>query len=118
VGEIAKAKANGIPAEDDTSGVVQEQFTGRLRDRSQALVASEASQPKGVGFESAWATLTDMRRKLRDAIISVDGLALGDIRLQHPRLGEITLYEWFAFLGAHEARHAEQIREVGAAVGA
>ncbi|MEO8621985.1 MAG: DinB family protein [bacterium] len=117
VGEIAKAKANGIPAESESSAVVKEQLTGRLLDRSQPLVASEASQPKGVAFDVSWTTLTDMRRQLRDAIISADGLALGDVRAPHPRLGEITLYEWIAFLGAHEARHAEQIREVSAVVG-
>jgi hypothetical protein len=27
----------------------------------------------------------------------------------------LSLYEWVGFVGAHEARHAEQIREIAAA---
>jgi hypothetical protein len=30
----------------------------------------------------------------------------------HPRFGPLTGYQWIAFSGAHEARHAAQIREI------
>jgi hypothetical protein len=31
-------------------------------------------------------------------------------------LGVIDAYQWFIFVGSHEARHASQIREIGAAL--
>ncbi|MEP7310481.1 MAG: hypothetical protein ABJA98_33675 [Acidobacteriota bacterium] len=47
---------------------------------------------------------------------SCDGLALGTIRHEHPALGPISIYEWFAVVGSHEARHAAQILEIKAPV--
>jgi hypothetical protein len=34
----------------------------------------------------------------------------------HPALGDQNLYQWIAFVGAHESRHAAQIREIAAAL--
>ena len=48
---------------------------------------------------------------VRDALLSGDGLALGEITHPHPLLGPLTLYDWFGFIAAHEARHAAQLRE-------
>ena len=30
----------------------------------------------------------------------------------HPLFGPLSAYHWFAFIAAHEARHAAQIREI------
>ena len=116
VGELQKAKANGLPRESDTTSVVQGQIVTGLLDRSRPIVAGEASLPRGTPLETAWATLDNERAALRDAIIAADGLALGTVRVPHPRLGDIDLYQWFAFLGAHESRHVEQIQETRAAL--
>ena len=89
-----------------------------LLDRSKQIVASDASQPRGASLESSWATLESERSALRDAIIAADGLALGTVRVPHPRLGDLDLYQWFSFLGAHELRHVEQIHETRAALAA
>jgi hypothetical protein len=43
---------------------------------------------------------------------SADGLALSEIVQPHPVLGPINLYQWIAFVGAHEARHAAQVMEL------
>ena len=48
------------------------------------------------------------------AIARGDGLALSQVEHPHPIFGPLNLYQWVAFVGAHEARHAAQIREVGA----
>jgi hypothetical protein len=32
----------------------------------------------------------------------------------HPFLGTLDLYEWVYFIAAHERRHADQVREIGA----
>jgi hypothetical protein len=85
--------------------------------RSQRITASEASQPRaGLSTSAGWTILTERRRQLRDAIVAADGLALGTIRIPHPRLGDLDVYQWLLFVGGHEARHTAQIREVATAV--
>lgn len=116
VSELQKAKANGLPSETSTSGAVEAQLVSGLLDRTKPLVAGETSQPRGISLESAWATLDSERSALRDAIAAADGLALGTVRIPHPRLGDLDLYQWFTFLGAHESRHVEQIHETRAAL--
>jgi len=49
---------------------------------------------------------------VRQMLRAADGLALGQVTMPHPLLGEMTAYEWLATLGTHEARHAAQIREI------
>ena len=116
VGELQKAQTSGLPSESESSSVVQEQLVSGLLDRSKPIVAGETSQPRGISLDAAFATLDSERNALRDAIIAADGLALGTVRLPHPRFGDLDLYQWFTFLGAHEARHVEQVRETAAAL--
>ena len=42
----------------------------------------------------------------------MNGLAIGQIELPHPRFGLLNAYQWVLFLGAHERRHTAQIREI------
>ena len=51
------------------------------------------------------------RRDLMAVIVTGDGLALGAVSAPHPALGSFSVYDWIAFVGAHAARHADQIRE-------
>jgi len=46
---------------------------------------------------------------LRAAVVMADGLSLGEIKHNHPILGELDLYQWLIFLGQHESRHRKQI---------
>lgn len=52
------------------------------------------------------------RVDVREALRAGDGLALGTRFLPHRVFGQMPLYYFFAFVGAHEARHAAQIREI------
>ena len=79
-----------------------------LTNRAEQRTAGEASQPKGAGFDASWMALRAHRMCLRDAVTAAAGLALGTIRLPHPRLD---MYQWLTFLGAHEARHVAQVEE-------
>jgi hypothetical protein len=31
----------------------------------------------------------------------------------HPLVGMLNLYQWILFVGQHEGRHSEQIRDIG-----
>lgn len=114
---LAAARAAGLGAERETSPVVPTLDVARLLDRSRPLTASEASQPRaGLDAGAAWAALSEQRRAVREMVLAADGLALGAVSIPHPRLGALDAYQWLVFLGAHEARHAAQVREVAAAI--
>jgi uncharacterized damage-inducible protein DinB len=89
--------------------------TRRLLDRSRPITTGDALRPHGtLDPTTARDALTQSRRVLRDAVSSADGLALETVSLPHPAFGPLNLYQWIAFMGTHEARHAAQIREIGA----
>jgi hypothetical protein len=77
------------------------------------LIARESALPSGgLDAGAAWAALAETRRILREVLLAADGLALSDLVLPHPRLGPLNVYQWVVFVGAHEGRHAAQVREV------
>lgn len=46
--------------------------------------------------------------------MSGDGRGPGAVAAAHPVLGNLDVYDWTVFAGAHAARHAAQIKEIGA----
>jgi hypothetical protein len=115
---LTSARVKGLRSEQDTSPIVRPDRVARLLDRGTRFTTGEASRPRwGVHWEAAWHTLEGTRTAFRDAVIQGDGLALGDISHPHPALGPLTLYEWIVFVGGHEIRHAEQIKEIGSELG-
>jgi hypothetical protein len=114
---LAEAREQGLGPELDTSPVVAMVDVDRLLDRRYVIEAPETAQPRArLSSEAAWAALEQSRVALRAAIREGNGLALGDVSHPHPVFGPSTLYQWGIFVGAHEARHTAQIREIGAAL--
>jgi hypothetical protein len=67
-------------------------------------------QPRAdINISEAMEGLESSRQALRTAVASANGLALGEIKQDHPVLGELDLYQWLIFLGQHEGRHKRQI---------
>jgi hypothetical protein len=56
--------------------------------------------------------LEHRRAKFRDLVRSADGLALAKVTAPNRVLGPLDGYQWILFVGAHEARHTGQIREI------
>ncbi len=85
-----------------------------LADRiARKLVAPERVQPSGEYSESsARAALAETRGILLDQLHAADGLALSTAAHAHPYFGELNLYEWVYFVGGHERRHTQQVREI------
>lgn len=107
------ASAARLAEERDTSPVLPRLPVDGIRDRSKPLAAGEASLPKGgQPLQVSWAALEEKRETLRHAVLAADGRALGEVKHVHPRIGELDLYQWLIFIGAHESRHAGQIREI------
>jgi hypothetical protein len=112
--KIAAAKAEGLAADDSTEPILPTVDTAKVLDRSVRVETPTAGVPTGLGADAAWAALEEARAALRAALYAGDGFALGTITHPHPIFGPLSVYQWFAFIGAHEARHAAQIREATA----
>ena len=110
---IAKARAEGHPNEAETSSVLGTLDALRVSHLDRKLVAPELVAPTvNPDRETAEGQLAESRAALLDAIANGDGLALGEIRHTHLRLGELDLYQWIALVAEHEKRHASQLRDV------
>ncbi len=114
---VSEARTNGLATETATSPILPELNVGQIVDRGHRLKGPNSMRPTSkLDSDAAWAQLEISRRDLRDAVADADGLALGTITHPHLAFGPFTMYKWIAFIGAHEARHADQIREIGASL--
>ena len=112
--KLAEARTAGaIREEHDSSPVVGTIDMDRVLDRSRRITAAEAALPSGkLDADAAWSALERARTGLSDSVLAADGRALGEVVQRHPVLGPINLYQWIAFVGGHEARHAAQVMEL------
>ena len=117
--KISEARAAGLlEAERDSSPIAGLLDHAAVVDRRRTVTAGERVMPRGdMDSATALAALDNARVKLRDLVVSFDGLNIGAFTYPHPALGPINGYQWFLFIGSHEARHAAQIREVGGQLG-
>jgi hypothetical protein len=114
---VSEAQAAGLKRETDTSAILPTFDIAPLLDRERKIPAPDPIQPKGnLDPDEAWTALERARDGLKAVIAEIDGWALGDVTHTHAIFGSLTLYQWIAFVGGHEARHAAQIREIGQAV--
>jgi hypothetical protein len=114
--KLSEAQSTGaLGPESDTSSVVHPGVHDAVVDRQRRVTAGDRVLPRGeLDSAAALAALEAARVRLRDLLTSYDGVAITAVSHPHPVLGTIDAYQWFAFVGSHEARHAAQIREVGA----
>ena len=111
---LAEARAEGLAEERETSPIVGTFDQAGVLDRTSKREAPEVVRPQGLDWESAWSRLEDTRRSFLDVFLSADGLALAGVTYVHPRLGSLNMYQWGVWMGAHEGRHIEQVREIAA----
>jgi len=109
---VAAGREAGIGVETDDSSVLETfVIADAVGDRTRKIVSSERLHPTQLTSDEAWKAFDAAHAALRATVISADGMALGEILHPHPVFGPLNLYHWVAFVGGHEARHAEQIRE-------
>ena len=109
---IQEARAAGIGQETSTEPLLPTLDVGRVYDRTTRVKAPETAIPTGLDSVAAWSKLESATSLLKGMAQSGDGLALLSVLHSHPRFGPMSVYQWIAFLGAHETRHASQIREI------
>ena len=111
--KLADARQTGLLEPDPNASPIDDLVDRRLLDRTRRIVAGERVVPRGeMDADQAESALDSARQALRELLIAHDGMNLGLVRHPHPVLGEIDGYQWFAFIGTHEARHTHQIREI------
>lgn len=109
----AEAQAANHSAETSTSTVLDRLDAARITDRSTPVQAPDRVAPEGGWTRSAALdALARSRAELHAAMQAADGLALETVRAEHPRLGDIDLYQWMLFVAQHEARHVPQVTEI------
>ncbi|HWF84794.1 MAG TPA: DinB family protein [Vicinamibacterales bacterium] len=113
---IAAAKADRLGAETSSEPLLPSLGVERVLNWTEKVTAPDLLHPTGLDAAAAWAALEQAGATLRDAVRSGDGFALGTLVRPHPLFGPISLYHWIAFAGAHEARHAAQIKAIAASL--
>ncbi|MBC7932919.1 MAG: DinB family protein [Rubrivivax sp.] len=106
---LSKAEAGGhTRAEGSTFApvTIAEQVE---QTREQKLTAPEQIRPTGVPISDALAALRASRTALRSMRPRLERLEGANVIFPHPAFGPINIYQWLAFVGAHEARHLAQI---------
>lgn len=113
---VAESKERGIPAESETSSILDRLDPKLVLDRSRRIESPEIVRPTpSARAADALAALAESRGAVREALKAASGLALGTVSFQHAVLGTLDMYQATLFLGWHEERHAEQIRELARA---
>jgi hypothetical protein len=110
---IAEGRAAGSLGPDpSTDPILPTVDVSSILDRTTRVTAPEPIRPTtALDADAAWAALEQATTAVRASVMEGDGLALDTIMHPHPRFGPISLYHWIVVVGAHEARHAAQIRE-------
>ncbi|UOR13492.1 DinB family protein [Halobacillus amylolyticus] len=106
--QIGKALKEG----DDQQ--VSEKPIHRTPDRSRKVAAPEAVQPKGEfkSLEDARSGLAKSREATMFLIHNKDEETLKNRAFPHPAFGDMNLVQWVEFIGWHELRHLDQMKEV------
>jgi hypothetical protein len=113
------ARKAGLGPETETASVLNSLPLQLIIDRTNRRNAPDEVRPQGkFDAASAWTAMAQTRADLRASAIGADGLALSEVIQPHPVLGPINLYQWLLFVGSHEARHTDQVREIAAELGA
>jgi len=94
-------QARALPPETETTSVLGTGPASRAVDRSRRFSTSEASEPRDADPTRVWDDFMAARRDLMAVIVTGDGLALGAVSAPHPALGLFSVYDWIAFVGAH-----------------
>lgn len=86
-----------------------DEFAAQAR---QKFNAPDEARPRGARITDSLAQMRESRaalNALRPRVEAVDGASA---TYPHPAFGPLNLYQWLAFVGAHEARHLRQLERV------
>ena len=107
---VGRAREAGLGEERSTESVLASFDQHRAKLETMKMQSPETVRPRAnVDLKEALEGLETSRESLRAAVMTANGLSLGEIKHTHPLLGELDLYQWLIFVGQHELRHKKQI---------
>lgn len=113
VKRLQRAREAGLGSESDSRSRLGSLAAYDIDNALQRFEAPEGVRPApGASAAPAEAGLEATRAALHDLLAAADGLALGDVRAQHMRFGDLDLYQWLEFIALHERRHARQLERL------
>jgi hypothetical protein len=122
VAVVTDLAAGAPPRDDDAAPALhptEDTHRATLADRTHRVEAPPTLHPSGqVDAAAAAERLARSRAALRAVLAAHADRDLAATERAHPRLGPLTGEQWVLALGGHEARHAAQIREIGAQLAA
>ena len=115
-GLFAKALADGLPMDTETSSIIPTLDKFALSDRNVAKIdAPERVRPSAApDLDAAWASLLRARGRTLAAVATVDGRDLTKVSAPHPHpaIGVLNGYQWILLIGQHEERHRRQMLDL------
>jgi len=111
--QLATAKDHGLGSERSSTPILSTIDVGRFADRSRKFVFGGDPPSASVDVDAGLRALAETRVAFKAAVMQGDGFDLSVPSAPHRAFGQLNLYEWIGFVGAHIARHADQIREIG-----
>jgi len=113
---IATRGREPVPENAEAPVPLDEARVARLRGRERRIDVPDRLRPTGTMTDAgAMEALAVSRAALLDAVKNADPVALAQRSYVHAVVGRLVLRDWIAFVAHHEARHAEQINEIGRA---
>lgn len=86
------------------------------RSRAEKYEAPDVVRPKGdATLADSLARLAASRAALHELRERIEAIDCRALIFPHPLFGPLDLYEWLAFIGAHEERHLAQLEALRAA---
>ena len=116
--ERAIATAPALQSEPDADAILQSRRVQAVLDRSRKVESQEMFVPT-----ETWSNEEGLQRldaafaRLTGVVRSAAGKDLVDAKYPHYMLGELNMWQWMAFAGTHEARHAAQITDIARELG-
>ena len=108
---ISAARASNAPAPADMIPL----DAASLLDRTRPVAAGDSVIPTGtINAAEAWEQLQATRVAFREVVGTGQDLDLNTPYASHPVLGPLSVFQWIEFVGHHEARHAEQLKDIAA----
>ena len=115
--QAIQARAAGLDREGRERVKLPDPIEARMADRVNKRNAIEAALPTGaLTCEAAWTAFANGHERVSAVVGAADGLALGEVTVDHPFFGTLTIYQWIELMAAHEARHTEQVKEIAASL--
>lgn len=107
---IAKARAEGLGPDQSEESFMKSLDKFGVAETREKLSAPNRVHPENPkSIEESLTLLAASRERLKSALVDGSDLDLHSLKVPHPRLGELDVYQWALFVAQHEERHRRQM---------